>query len=206
MSVDALSRPWLNFEIGVAWGMKTRIMIFCHKGLKPSALPRPHSSLQVVDINDLKHDEKLGAIGRAISTALGLQLPTEIPASGAAEPMAAESFGSVYRTWSLRPAAHIGETVQARFLVGAVSSSWPDLAAAAGFKPGEALHVRLFTGPTPEGRYVAALVGGETASFFERVVRDTVTIEATLRLAASYEKEGAPTTPIIVVEGYDVCM
>ena len=40
MSVDALSRPWINFEIGFAWAKGARILLFCHKGMTPSALPR----------------------------------------------------------------------------------------------------------------------------------------------------------------------
>lgn len=206
MSVDAIGRPWLNFEMGVAWARKTRILIFCHKGLTPSGLPRPYSSLQAVDINNLKHDEKLRKVGEAVSQALNLVLPSEASATASMEPperVEPGSFASVYRSWQLRPTAHINETVTGRFLIGAVNPTRPDRARTAELEPGETLYVRLFIGSSPEGRYVPTLVTGKVASFFETVLRDTVQIDATLRLAAAFD-EGENTIPIIVIDEYKV--
>ncbi len=201
MSIDALGRAWLNFELGVAWALKKRILIFCHKGMSRSALPRPYSSLQSVDITDLRHNEKLDTVAKAVASTLDLRLPTAMPASEALEPIRPHTFTSTYRSWSLRPAFHIGATTKGRFLIGAVYPARPDRAEAANLEPGKTLYVRLFVGPVPEGRYIAALVTGDIASFFEKVTRDTVQIDAEIRLAAAYD-DGENTIPIIVVDSY----
>lgn len=204
MSVDALGRSWLNFEIGVAWAKKIRILIFCHKGLSISGLPRPYSSLQAVDINTFNRNERLDKIAKAVANALDLRFPTEIPAIAdidEVEQTEAVSFASTYRTWTLLPSRHIDEKIKGRFLVGAVNPSRPDRAIAAGLEPGETLYVRLFTGPSEEGSYIPALVTGENTSFFETVWRGKAKIDATLRLAASLD-EGETTIPIMVIESF----
>jgi len=203
MSVDALSRPWLNFEIGVAWAKKTRILVFCHKGLTPAALPRPYSSLQAVDLNALRAEERLSAVAKALGTALNISIaptPLTMPVTTSFEP---GTFTSMYRTWSLRPTAHIDETAIGEFLVGPVYPSRADRTKAASLKPGEALYIRLFLGATPESAYVPVMVAGEHAEFFERVKRDTVRIKATLQLAASFEEEDR-TVPLIILKSYEV--
>ncbi len=203
MSVDALGRPWLNFEIGVAWAKKTRILIFCHKGLTPAALPRPYSSLQAVDLNALRAEEQLSAVAKALGAALNIspsQAVLAMPATTSFEP---GTFNSMYRTWSLRPTAHIDEIAIGEFLVGPVYPSRADRALAASLKPGEALYVRLFLGQTPESSYVPVLVAGEHATFFEHVKRDTVRIKATLQLAASFEEDDR-TVPLIILKSYEV--
>ena len=207
MSVDALGRPWLNFEIGVAWARKIRILLCCHRGLTPAGLPRPYSSLQAVDLNNLSHGSMLDRIAQAVSIALALRVPEAVPArpSALAHTMDANitdqrvSFASTYRAWSLRPGAHVGEVAEGQFLVGSVGPSRPDRARAANLGTGEALYVRLFLGSTPEGTFVAALVGGTTAEFFERVIRDTVQVPGKLRLAAAFE-DGDNTLPIVVID------
>lgn len=204
MSIDALGRPWLNFELGVAWAQKIRILILCHKGLSISGLSRPYSSLQAVEIGSLKHSEKLDKVAEALAKSLHLPLPSETPATASLEEdqIRPQSFASTYRSWSLRPAAHIGETVNGRFLVGAVYPSRPDRAEASGLQAGETLYVRLFPGTSPVGRYIQSLVTGEIAHFFERVVRDVVQIDAKLRLAAAFN-EDENMVPIIVIDSYE---
>jgi len=205
MSIDALSRPWLNFEMGVAWSQKTRIIICCHKGLTPTALPRPYSSLQSVDLNNLNHTDRLDTVAQAVAHNLNVPLPTETPATASTDvalPVDRSSFASTYRTWTLRPVAHIGETVRHRFLVGSVSPSRPDRAIAVELEPGETLYVRLFTGTTPEGHYVPVMVAGEIAAFFELVQRDTVHVLATLRLAGTFDDAGN-ILPFVVIDEFE---
>jgi hypothetical protein len=205
MSIDALQKHWVNFEIGFGWARKARVLIFCHKGLTPSGLPRPYSSLQTVEINNLTHNEKMDKIAHAVAHALNLQLPTEAPATADIEDVEAkepESFASAYRAWSLRPAGHIDETANGRFVVGKVYPSRPELAEGAKLQPGETLYVRLHTGPSEEGRYIQTLVSGANASFFETVWHGETTIDATLRLAAAFN-DGEKMVPIIVIESFD---
>lgn len=201
MSIDALGRPWLNFEIGVAWAKKARILLLCHKGLSPSALPRPYSSLQAVDLNDLRAQDRVQKVVQALATALNVAAPTPIPTDAETVPTDSQSFASMYRTWSLRPGAHVDECADGNFLVGVVIPCRADRAKTAGLKPGEALYVRLFPGATPEGYYVPTIVAGENARFFERVSRDTIRIDAKLRLAAVFEEEDR-TVPLVVMESY----
>ena len=183
-------------------GKKARILLFCHKGMTPAALPTPYSSLQAVDINNMTFEEKLTTVAEVISTSLGVRrsVTTTVSDAGASPP--SESFASTQRGWSLRPAAHVGETAVGQFLVGAVSPSRPDRANAAGLQPGESLFVRLFLGNTAEGRFINAMVGGKTAAFFERVIRDTVLIRATIRLAALFE-EAEAAIPLLVIDDYE---
>ena len=85
------------------------------------------------------------------------------------------------------------------FLVGAIGPVRLERAKAAGFQPGEAISVRLFLGQTPEGQYINAMVGGETASLFENITRDSVIVRASVRLAASFQ-EGDNMIPLLVIE------
>jgi len=206
MSPDALTRPWINFEIGVAWALGTRILFLCHRGLRPDGLPRPYSSVQALDLNGLGHEDKLQRVSDAVALALSVRLPRAVEATPeltqVAQRAEAPSFNSVLRTWSLRPAAHVGEVTHGRFLVGVVLPARLDRAKPSGFQPGEALYVRLFLGPTAEGRFINAMVGGDMASFFETVMRDTTLIDADIRLAAALE-EGGVTIPIFVIDAYE---
>lgn len=205
MSIDALGKHWVNFEIGFAWARKACILIFCHKGLTSSGLPRPYSSLQVVDINDLIHNEKMDKVANAVARALKLQLPSLPLATSDVEGLESkgpESFASTYRAWTLRPAGHINKTVKGRFLVGKVYPGRADMSKAAELQPGETLYVRIYTGDSEEDRYIATLVTGENASFFETVRHGEAKIDATLRLAAAFY-DGEKTVPIIVIESFE---
>lgn len=207
MTHDALTRPWINFEIGVAWATKTRILFLCHKGMTPVALPRPYGGIQAVDLNGLTHEQKLNQVAEAVSKALDISLPAPRDTAATAEPTEAGPtegvpFTSVHRSWTLRPAAHVGEKATARFLVGAVNPARAERAKAASLTPGEALWVRLFLGASAEGRYIHAMVGGEEALFFERVVRDTTQIDADLRVAAPFEDEGGNLIPLLVIDSF----
>lgn len=202
MSWDALIRPWLNFEIGVAWARKIRILIFCHKGMDKSALPRPYGSLQAENLNTQSDTQRNQQVAEAIARTLNIKAPLpevvpDLPVTKSQPP----SFFLTNRAWSLRPAAHIGETATGRFLVGVVRSADPDKATAVSIKPGEALYVRLFYGTTPEGPYINAMVSGKVAGFFECVKRDTVTVEAKIRLAGVYREENT-ATPLLVLDEY----
>jgi len=202
MSWEALIRPWLNFEIGVAWAKKVRILIFCHKGMDKSALPRPYGSLQAENLNTLSDTHRNQQVAEAIARTLSIKVPLPEAVSDLPAPeKQPRSFFLTNRAWNLRPAGHIGETETGRFLVGVVRSAHPDKATAAGIEPGEALYVRLFHGTTPEGSYINAMVTGKTAGFFERVVRDTVMIEAKIRLAGVYREEDT-TTPLLVIDEF----
>jgi len=209
MSHETLTRHWINFEMGIAWATKTRIVIFCHKGLTPELLPRPYSDLQAVDLNGLTHQRALERAAEAVANALAIRLPmpgeaTEVPAAVAAAEVISEgppTFASINRAWSLRPASHVGETAVGRFLIGTVYPARPDRAKAANLKSGETLNVRLFKGPKPEGAYINAMVAGDTASYFEHVVRDVVQVDAEISLAGYYEDE-LGVIPLYVIDGY----
>lgn len=201
MSIDALGKHWVNFEIGFAWARKARILIFCHKGLTSSVLPRPYSSLQVIEISNLTHNEKMDKVANTVAQALNLQLPS-LPLATAdmeeVEPTEEVSFASIYRAWTLAPARHIDKTVKGRFLVGKVYPSRPEIAEAAKLKAGETLQVRIFRGDSEEGRYIQTLVTGENVSFFETVRHGEAKIDATLRIAAVFNV-GEKIVPIIVI-------
>lgn len=201
MSIDALGRSWINFEIGVAWAQKTRIIFFCHRGLSPTALPRPYGDLQAIDLNGLTHEVKLQRISDAVSQALNIKVEKKIEIAEAVESVGPGSYSSQSKSWWLRPAAHVGETATGRFLVGAVYSSRPDRARAVNLDPGEALFVRLFLGTRPEGKFINAMVGGDGANFFEAVPRDAIMIDATIRLASAFE-DGENIIPLLVVDEF----
>ena len=198
ISFDALTRPWINFEIGVAWAKSTPIILVCHKGMDPEALPRPYRSLQSINLNGVTHEVKLKKISDAVSSVLGIEAvdSDRIQDLSLYEPV--ESFFSAHRRWLLRPAAHVNETSAGLFLVGAVRPSQSDRAVLAGLAPEETLFVRLFFGRNPEGKYIHAMVTGDLADFFEHVVRDT-RIVAKIRHAAVI-KEGEKTTPLLVID------
>lgn len=214
MSPDALARPWINFEIGVAWatprdGVRTRILILCHKGLTPQGLPRPYGSLQAVDLNALNHEQTLKRVAEAIAAALGIDsivAEEATPDIGDAHELTErpDTFRTTDRAWNLRPGAHIGETATSRFLVGAVNPARREHAEKAGLTPGSALVVRLFLGQTPEGSYVNAMVEGDNASFFETVVRDTVIVDATLRVAGVFQDGDHDMRPLLAIDGFSV--
>ena len=200
MSFDALTRPWINFEIGVACAKSTPILFLCHKGMDPNALPRPYESLQAINLNGKTHADKLKHICDAVSGILGLEAVEcdRIPDQSSYEPV--ESFFSVNRRWHLHPAAHINETSAGLFLVGSAGPPDPDKAKLAGMTPGETLHVRLFFWGSSEGQYITAMVSGELVNFFERVASNT-RIVAKIRFAAVLQ-EGEKTTPILAVDDF----
>ncbi len=205
MSIEALTKHWVNFEIGFAWAKQARILIFCHKGLTPSGLPRPYSSLQAVEINDPIYNKRMDKIVKAVASSMNLRFPTEAPVTTDADIVEAkgpETFASTYRAWTLRPAGHINNTVKGRFLVGKVYPGRPDLAESAKLQPGETLYVRLYTGDSEESRYIQTLVTGENASFFETVRHGEASIDAILRLAAAFN-DGEKIVPIIVIESFE---
>lgn len=204
MSVDSLGRPWLNFEIGVAWAKRMPILLLCHRGLTPGALPSPYNTIQAVDLNNKNHEDQLDEIAKALAMAIDLTVPREVPLRPVLEE-GATPFSSGYRAWSLRPGAHIGETLEGTFLVGSVNPAYAERASAAALPPTETLFVKLFVGATAEGRYIPVMVSGEGAGFFETVPRDTVRIKARLRLMGSHVvREGEPAIPLIAVDSHQV--
>jgi len=198
MSFDALTRPWINFEIGVAWAKSTPVLFLCHKGMDPNALPKPYGSLQAVNLNGLNLEDKLNQTGDAISRLLGLETVhcDKIPVLSTYEPV--ESFFSVNRRWNLLPAAHVNETSAGIFLVGAVRTPDSDKATLVGMTPSDTLNVRLFLGRSPEGTYINAMASGELAEYFERVIPDT-RIAVKIRLA-TVSVEGEKTVPVLVID------
>jgi hypothetical protein len=198
VSFDALTRPLINFAIGVAWAKSTPVLFLCHKGMDPKALPGPYGSLESINLNGLTQEVKLKHICDAVSSVLAIEADDcdRIPGLSVFEPV--ESFFSVYRRWHLRPAAHIDETAAGLFLVGAVRASHADRALLAGLTPDDTLFVRLFLKGSPEGTYINAMVSGKLANFFEHVVSDT-RIVAKIRCAAAL-KAGEKTTPLLVID------
>lgn len=198
MTVNALTRPWINFEIGVAWARKARILMFCNRGMTPAALPTPYNTLQAVDINGMYHDEKLKRVAEDVAGALGIrQMETLSPTTNVSATM--DDIDAKIRNWNIRPSAHIGATTTGTFLVGAIGSVRVDRAEAAGFQPGEALFVRLFLGGAAEGRYINAMAGGEAASVLETPARGPIYIHATVRLAAAFQERDS-IIPLLVVD------
>lgn len=49
LSPRSVTRPWVNFEAGAAWG-KTALIPVCFHGQSKEALPKPYSNLQAVDL------------------------------------------------------------------------------------------------------------------------------------------------------------
>jgi len=201
MSWDALTRPWINFEIGVAWARNVRILIFCHKGMNLSALPRPYGSLQAEDLNGLNDAQRNQRVADAVARTLNIKPSLEEVSADLSVPEREESFFLTNRRWSLRPVGHLGETAWGRFLVGVVRPAHPDKALAAGLEPGEALYVRLFMGTAPETPYINAMVSGKAANYFEKIPRDTVLIDAKVRLAGALKEEDG-AAPLLVIDEY----
>ena len=202
MTVNALSRPWINFEIGVAWARNARILMFCNRGMTPAALPTPYSTLQAVDINGMSHEEKLNRVAEDVAEALSIrQSEAPMPSVGLSIDM--DSIDATIRSWNIRPTAHVDATVTGEFLVGTISTVRVDRARAAGFQPGEALFVRLFWEGTAEGRYINAMAGGDAASVLETPVHGTMFVNATIRLAAAFQ-EGDSIIPLFVVDTAEV--
>jgi len=51
LSPSSVGRPWINFEAGAAWMGRAKVIPVCFGGLTVSALPKPYSSLQAVEID-----------------------------------------------------------------------------------------------------------------------------------------------------------
>ena len=202
MTVNALTRPWINFEIGVAWARRARILMFCNRGMTPAALPTPYNTLQAVDINGMSHDDKLNRVAEDVAMALSIRQAEALPSIGGM-PQVSNSIDATIRNWNIRPSAHIGSTTSGTFLVGTIGTVRVDRARAAGFNPGEALFVRLFWEGTAEGRYINAMAGGNAASVFESPARGAVFVNATIRLAAAFQ-EGDSIIPLFVVDSTEV--
>ena len=204
MTVNALSRPWINFEIGVAWARRARILIFCNGGMTPAGLPTPYNTLQAVDINGMTHESRLNRVTEAVASALDIR-PSETSdfnGTGARAGLSivfSRSIEATIRTWNRIPSANIGATVNGEFLIGRVGPASISRARMAGFQAGEALFVRLFLGRAREGRYINAMAGGAAASFFDAINRDDVIVRASIRLAAVIEERDM-ATPLIVVD------
>jgi len=49
-SPQALKRPWINFEAGVAWARRIDILPLCHSGQRKGQLPPPISRFQGIDL------------------------------------------------------------------------------------------------------------------------------------------------------------
>ncbi len=52
LSQCSVKRPWVNFEAGVAWLTGKVIIPACFAGLTKSALPKPYSNIQALDLPD----------------------------------------------------------------------------------------------------------------------------------------------------------
>ena len=202
MTFNALSRPWINFEIGVAWARRARILIFCNGGMTPAGLPTPYNTLQAVDINGMTHEVKLNRVTDAVASALDIR-PSETPVSSVPRAGVSITFSrsieATIRTWNRIPSNNISATADGEFLVGRVGPASISRARMAGFQAGEALFVRLFLGRAREGRYINAMAGGAVASFFDSITRDDVIVRASIRLAAVIEDRDM-ATPLIVVD------
>ena len=70
LSPVSVQRPWVNFEAGAAWITDKIIIPVCFKGLIKDGLPKPYSSLQAVNLDNLDDQEYL-----VKSVAHHLQLP-----------------------------------------------------------------------------------------------------------------------------------
>lgn len=71
-SHDSVSRPWIQFEAGVAHFRQIPIVPLCHGGLTCEQLPVPLSEYEGIQASD---PEGLRALYRKISTALGSSMP-----------------------------------------------------------------------------------------------------------------------------------
>ena len=134
MTVNALTRPWINFEIGVAWARRARILMFCNRGMTPAGLPTPYNTLQAVDINGMSHDGKLNRVAQEVAAALDIR-QAETPSPNTAFSITTtDSIDATTRNWHFRPSGHIGATISGTFLVGTVGAVRVDRAQAAGFR------------------------------------------------------------------------
>src|ERR1700683_3087420 len=59
LSEKSVSRPWVNFEAGAAWTRQIVTIPVCYGKLSKENLPKPYSSLQAIDLNDLEDHEYL---------------------------------------------------------------------------------------------------------------------------------------------------
>ena len=199
MTVNALSRPWINFEIGVAWARRARILIFCNGGMTPAGLPTPYNTLQAVDINGMTHESRLNRVTEVVASALNIRPSETSEARAGVSIVFNRPIEATLRTWNRIPSANVGATADGEFLVGRVGPASISRACMAGFQAGEALFVRLFLGRAREGRYINAMAGGAAASLFDAINRDDVIVRASIRLAAVVEERDM-ATPIIVVD------
>ena len=198
MTVNALASPQMNLEIGIAWARKARTLIFCAKGITPAALPYPYNTLQVVDLNGMLHEAKLNRVTDAVARSLNIK-PSQSPLLQADISPSGNSAEATISAWNRRPAAHIGATADGEFLVGNITQANVSRAEAAGFRPGEALSVRLYFGKSRESRYINAMANGAAASFFDAAPQDSAIVRATIKLAAVI-KERNMAIPILVVD------
>lgn len=198
MTVNALTSPQINLAIGIAWARKARILIFCAKGITPAALPLPYNTLQVVDLNGMLHEAKLNWVTDAVARALNIK-PSQPPLLQADISPSGKSVEATISAWNRRPAAHIEATADGEFLAGNITQANVSRAGAAGFRPGEALSVRLYFGKSKECRYINAMANGAAASFFEAALRDSVIVRATIKLAAVIQERNT-AIPILVVD------
>ncbi|MHB8648260.1 MAG: toll/interleukin-1 receptor domain-containing protein [Thermomicrobiales bacterium] len=73
-SKESITRPWINFEAGVAWYKGIPMMPVCHTDLTVSTLPQPYSRQGAVNANDARH---LRDMYEVIARARGSALPNE---------------------------------------------------------------------------------------------------------------------------------
>ena len=204
MTINALASPQINLEIGIAWARKARTLIFCANGITPAALPSPYNTLQVVDLNGMLHEAKLNRVTDAVARSLNIK-PSQPPLLQADISPSGKSVEATISAWNRRPAAHIEATADGEFLVGSIGQANVSRAGAAGFKPGEALSVRLYFGKSREIRYINAMASGAVASFFEAAHRDSVIVRATIKLAAVIQERNT-AIPLLVVDTAKVCI
>lgn len=200
-SGDSVGRPWLQFETGAGWFAKNiKVVPVCHKGMTPSALPEPIRRLQAVDINAESEGQQLHRLALAVSTVAGLPEPSPIPIENI---LVASQLGSTasLKGWILRPASHVGETLEGVFKVGIVDVADVDRSTQAGIDPNDAIFVRLYVEP-PTGQFLNTIAHGKAAEMFESEDIEGRVVITRLKLAALHHGPGVDSrsTPIIVVE------
>jgi hypothetical protein len=78
----AITRPWVNFEVGAAWMREIPVIPMCFGGLRPRDLAMPLVTLQGLELNDAQGLQRLYT---RIAQTLGFQPPARDYAALAAD-------------------------------------------------------------------------------------------------------------------------
>lgn len=200
-SGDSVGRPWIQFETGAGWfAKKIKVIPICHKGMTPSALPEPIRRLQAVDINADTEGQQLHRLAQAVSAVATLPEPAAIPVESILLASHPGTTGSL-KGWLLRPASHVGETLEGVFKVGVVDVADVDRSTQAGLEPNDAIFVKLYVEP-PTGQFLNTIAHGKAAELFEAEDIEGRVVITRLKLTALYHGHGPESrpTPLILVE------